>query len=57
MDHGRGKNIPYSTKFLWVKIFVVLQILMCEPYKFPTKILTMKFFRYTVIMLCHVIVH
>ena len=44
MDRGRGKNIPYNAKFLWVKIFVVLQILMCELYKSPTKILTMNFF-------------
>ena len=27
--------ILYSAKFPCVKFFVVLQILMCEPYKFP----------------------
>ena len=30
----RNTVVTTSAKFLWVKFFVVLQILMCEPYKF-----------------------
>ena len=35
--------LPYSEKFSWVKFFVVLQILMCAPYKFPySRVLSFK---------------